>query len=228
MPKAKAVKETTVRYDGLIFKRDKRDEKYNLAKLSLNPSGVKAYKFWSDGGWNGNQGDKPHCVGYAFAHYLVSSPVNQYVDPDGVYTLAQYVDDIDGEDYDGTTVRGAAKVLQNLGFISNYYWAKSLSDIIDAILLVGPVVVGTHWYGDMCTPDKDNYIKVGGNLLGGHSYLINGVNEAMSYFRIKNSWGKSWGLNSHAKISFGDFEVLMDKENFEACVATEARPKPKS
>ena len=49
-----------------------------------------------------------------------------------------------------------------------------------------------HLLTDMC-PDKNGVIKIGGRLSGGHAYVINGVDTKTKMFRLKNSWGKSWG-----------------------------------
>ena len=72
----------------------------------------------------------------------------------------------------------------------------------------------------MFYPDRNGLIKISGRLAGGHAYVINGVDTKKQQFRIKNSWGKSWGQQGHAYISFTDMKRLI-KENGEICLAVE-------
>jgi C1A family cysteine protease len=57
-------------------------------------------------------------------------------------------------------------------------------------------------------------------VLGGHAYVINGIDIDKKLFRIKNSWGQRWGKNGFAFISFTDMEKLI-RENGEICIAAE-------
>jgi len=129
---------------------------------------------------------------------------------------------ITGNSYDGTSVRAGAKILQRLGVISEYRWASTLDDVVQAVLHLGPVVVGTWWYSDMFTPDSNGVITATGTKSGGHAYVINGVNLNKKQFRIKNSWGRGWGKKGHAYISFSDFDKLL-KDWGEACMAFEKK-----
>jgi hypothetical protein len=182
-------------------------------------------RYWDDSVWAGDQGNTPQCVGYAWAHWIEDGPVlhagsHPVVNPTTIYREAQKVDEWPGENYDGTSVRGGAKYLKTAGKISSYLWAFDLTTMINTILTTGPVVVGTNWYYNMFFPDKNGVIKLSGRLAGGHAYDVNGVDTVKQQFRIKNSWGKSWGKDGHAFISFTDMARLI-KESGEVCLATE-------
>lgn len=200
---------------GRLPSADERDKNF-LMKTILPKTVTITSKYWDDRGWWGDQGALPQCVGYSLAHWLENSPITHkatppVVPPSVIYSQAQKIDEWPGEDYDGTSVRAGAKVLQDMGFIGEYRWSFDLATTIDAVLTKGPVVVGTNWYESMFYP-TNGLIKVSGNVAGGHAYLINGVNTNNKLFRIKNSWGQSWGIKGRAYISFSDMERLIHED----------------
>jgi pimeloyl-ACP methyl ester carboxylesterase len=85
---------------------------------------------------------------------------------------------------------------------------------------IGPMVVGTRWYANMSTPTTSGLMTPTGDIQGGHCYVINGIDEDAGVFRIKNSWGRGWGVKGHAFITFGDFEKLL-LDGGEACITFE-------
>ena len=72
---------------------------------------------------------------------------------------------------------------------------------------------------------RTGLISVRGRLAGGHAYIINGVDTRRQLFRIKNSWGRNWGLNGRAFISFRDMQTLIRLRG-EICLATEISKTP--
>lgn len=206
---------------------DARDNTYAmLTAVRAAPVTGRTWRYHGSGWW-GDQGPLPHCVGFSWVHWLEDGPVSQagtapVVNPAVLYAQAQDVDEWDGTAYDGTSVRAGAKVLQALGFITSYLWAYDVETVADAILYVGPVVVGTTWYAGMMDTDSEGIIRPTGSPVGGHAYLLNGVNLTRGIFRVKNSWGRGWGTNGHATISFEDMERLIT-EGGEACLAMEIK-----
>jgi hypothetical protein len=182
-------------------------------------------KYWNSNEWWGNQGRTSQCVGYAWAHWIEDGPVIHggtppIVKPDVIYFNAQKIDEWPGENYHGTSVRAGAKYLKNIGKISSYYWAFDLETLINSVLHLGPVVVGTNWYLNMFYPNRNGLITATGRNVGGHAYVINGVDTTKQLFRLKNSWGQSWGQNGMAYISFADMKKLIN-EYGEICIAVE-------
>lgn len=210
---------------GRNYAPDIRDRNYLIKdKLPLTPQKITS-KYWDDNEWWGDQGNTPQCVGYAWAHWIEDGPITHggiapIVPPQLIYSEAQKVDEWPGENYDGTSVRGAAKYLQKSGKISSYLWAFDLNTLTNTVLNVGPVVVGTYWYYNMFFPDRNGLIRASGPIMGGHAYVINGVDTTKKLFRIKNSWGKNWGQVGRAYISFSDMDRLI-KMNGEICLAIE-------
>lgn len=204
---------------------DARDKSYKMA--SVLPVESVSSRFWNDHYWWGNQGAFPHCVGYAWAHYMEDGPIRPSsntppprIDPVFVYNEAQRIDEWPGEDYDGTSIRAGCKILHAHGYVKEYRWAWDAETVKQAILTVGPVVVGTNWYSSMFNPDANGYIVPTGTQAGGHAYLLNGYDESSHSFRIKNSWGQNWGKNGRAFITYQNMDSLL-KNGGEAVISTE-------
>lgn len=180
-----------------------------------------------------------NCVAYAWVHWLEDGPVTHfyedrdfdpwYEDPsqdplfncEKIYNEAQKKDRWPGESYDGTSVRAGAKVLQDRGAIEEYRWGQTVKELKQAVLNLGPVVAGTRWYKDMYWPNLDGVVNVGGEKVGGHAYVINGVNVEKRLFRVKNSWSRDWGADGHFYIPFSDMKKLIE-EGGEFCFAQES------
>lgn len=212
---------------GRELKIDDRDNNYLIEKRITLPKITTTQRYWDDTGWWGNQGNTPQCVGYAWAHWIDDGPIKHIgpkpnTNPTLIYKEAQKIDEWPGENYDGTSVRAGAKYLKNQNKIGSYLWGYNLDILTKTVLSQGPVVVGTNWYYGMFFPDRNGLIRTTGMLMGGHAYVINGVDIRRRLFRIKNSWGRSWGVNGSAFINFSDMERLI-RENGEICLAIESR-----
>lgn len=158
-------------------------------------------------------------------HWLEDAPVTHagkapIVDPAALYREAQGLDEWEGEDYDGTSVRAGAKALQKRGWVAEYRWAKNWSDIEYALMNLGPLVVGTLWTLGMCEPDGNGRIRTEGPEVGGHAYVLNGLNLKSGLLRIKNSWGPEYGRGGHAYIGITEWRDLW-ADGGEACLAVE-------
>src|SRR5690606_274936 len=136
---------------GRVLAVDARDEGFSMRPLLSSRKKLPTYKYWNANGWWGDQGSLPHCVGFSWAHWLEDGPVTHkgnapIVNPSIIYKEAQKVDEWPGEKYDGTSVRAGAKILHKQGLIESYYWAWDIDSLANAVLTLGPVVVGTNWY----------------------------------------------------------------------------------
>lgn len=169
------------------------------------------------------------CVGYGWSDLVQSAPKPEVIvdgsggpaegsTPDKIYDLAQKYDGSASDDNTGASVKGGAEGAKALGFIAAYHFCSTYSDIVAAIKL-GPVVMGTNWLNDMFNPDDAGLIHATGAVAGGHCYLIRGYDPVKDLFRIRNSWGVSWGVSGDAFISGTDVAALFAAQG-DAVLAT--------
>lgn len=214
--------------EGLVFSHDPRDADFAFSKLVTQRPPYTSKEWWPNGWW-GNQGQTPHCCAFSWTHFLEDGPVVQDAivnRPVPLITPAKFFEEckkIDGlpATSKGTTIRAGATVAKRLGLISEYRWAFTLEEAIDALLIFGPVIAGTTWYTGMTSP-KNGIMSATGDNIGGHAYIINGVDTVKKQFRMKNSYGKSWGKNGFGYIPFDDMKKLL-KESGPLCVPFEVK-----
>lgn len=149
-----------------------------------------------------DQGSEGACCGFAAAGEAAASPVRlPNVDNTlarAVYRRAKEIDEWEGVDYDGTSVRAALLVGRERGWWSGFYWSKNL-DELRAALELGPVDIGVQWrVNQYATVGPDAEVDISGPLAGWHSLLITGYSPRYGRaraprFRWLNSWGRGYG-----------------------------------
>jgi hypothetical protein len=166
----------------------------------------------------------PHCVGFSWAGWGISSPVeDDWNNTHGhdIYSRCKQIDGFPGKD--GSTVRAGAKVLRAMGRLGTYFFAGSVDEALDYLSKFGPVIFGTIWTEGLFKPTWiGKTIRPTGKVLGGHAWLAIGVD--VSYVTIRNSWGTDWGKGGDARISITDLRAIW-KAGGEACAGTE-KPLP--
>lgn len=209
---------------------DPRNELFRVRAVAppLGSIARRARYWWANGWWE-DQGPLPHCTAAAALHWREDGPVTTAGPPEigraALYDRIVAVDRAEGRHYSaGATALAMVKTIQEMGWCGEYRWAYTLSELVAAVLTMGPVVVGTNWYSAMSVPDERGVIVPAGRLEGGHAYVINGVSLEREEFRAKNSWSRGWGRRGHCAIRFSDMARLL-QEDGEACLAREL-PEP--
>lgn len=211
--------------------KDENDKKY-LVKPDRRAAAEVRKRMWRWGLPLLDQGPTPRCVGFSAYELLRCSPIrnkpSSYFTPAKIYNGAQQNDEWPGEDYEGSSVRGAMKFLHKEGFISEYKWAFDAETLLNYVLTCGPMNVGTNWYEKMDDVDSHGYIWPEGGEPAGHAWLIIGVDRdaknpdgTQGRATMLNSWGK-WGIKGtgRAHLTFESIAKLI-AEDGEAAVATE-------
>lgn len=148
------------------------------------------------------------------------------IDPFWIYRECCKIDpwseNDDGDLQFGTSTRAGAKVLQTRGIVGEYRHPANLNEALAGIAFVGPLVIGINWYDSMfdpkLLPDATGELRMqieispGSDLAGGHCLVANGYDLDRRLVRLKNSWGRGWGSNGRANVSFELFERLVFEE----------------
>jgi hypothetical protein len=75
-----------------------------------------------------------------------------------------------------------------------------------------PVIVGTDWFESMFELDSKGFIDARGDVVGGHEWLVFGVNMRDAYFWAGQSWG-TWGpLRGKFKVPFATMDMLLKRD----------------
>lgn len=174
-----------------------------------------------------DQGSLGSCCGNAAAGWVGTDNATRQgfrtVDEDlalKLYHLATQVDEFDGEyppTDTGSSGIGAAKALQEAGFISGYTHGFTLQALASALQL-GPALIGIPWYQDMFEPAADGRIHVDRStgLAGGHELVVDqyepGPDDNRDRYWITNSWGQGWGAGGRGYFTGNDLAILLRED----------------
>lgn len=192
---------------------------------ALGPSLVLVEKVWTPGPIL-DQGQTPHCVGYAGAQWRQMSGHTLVAGRDDGESLyyACKVKDNEPRAEDGSTDNSLMKVLQDLGEVGAYHWASTPEEIATWLSTKGPVLFGTPWLQGMFTPRADDTLPLTGRVVGGHEYIAIGIHPrktlTTTLVEYVNSWGTGWGKAGHFFMTLGNAMTLI-KKGGDACAAVE-------
>lgn len=200
-----------------------------------------------------NQGSEGACTGFALAAAINlinrRSHISLKVSERMLYEMARRHDEWAGEDYDGSSLRGAIHGFKEMGVCPAELWPFSTrpaergeltierakaarANTLGAYYRLRPVVsdyhsaimeVGAVVASARYHPGWD--APVDGEIVkhkpesGGHAFAIIGYNKRG--FWVQNSWGKKWGDNGLALWTYEDWiENVMDAWVFRLALPT--------
>ena len=184
-----------------------------------------------------DQGSEGACTGFGLAavinllNHRRGRPYD--VSPRMLYTMARRHDEWPGEDYSGSSCRGAIKGWYAMGVCREKDWpynsrvrdltitrAKKarentlgayyrlrhrISDFHAALNEVGSIFVSADVHSGWDRSQvKDGRIRQRPEIIGGHAFAIVGYTE--EGFWVQNSWGPGWGRNGVALWSYEDWQ----------------------
>lgn len=156
-----------------------------------------------------DQGASSTCVGHSTSMIARMHPKPRKVpDQQSLYFRSRELDHIPN-DVEGSSIRGGLKVLVEQKVIKEYLWLADVESVTEFIRDTGPVLAGTPWSPLMNTVNADGYVKARAlEGASGHAYVLGGVDRERG-FLVVNSWGKSWGVDGRAWLTFDDVKNLI-------------------
>jgi hypothetical protein len=231
---------------GRRFEVDDRDRNFLMRRMLPDARALTlpVRKTWSINAKALDQGDTGTCVGHAWRNFLRCAPIKTEKagpSPFDIYRAAvlkdswsendeeaQLPDGDPGLDF-GTSVRAGAEAVTDFGHLKSYVWAFSLQPTVEWVLTQGPVVLGTNWYSSLSQPDAQGIARITARatVIGGHAYLLRGVDTRSALARCSNSWGDGWGKSGEFFLPFTDLERLI-LEDGETCSAVQKSLNPQA
>lgn len=191
------------------------------------------------------------CTGFSLAaciNYLYKN-ANQDIKVSArmLYEMAKRSDEWPGEDYDGSSLRGAIRGWKNMGVCKDVAWPYKTTNPGDlsierakdarnhtigayyrikpeithfhaALNEVGIIAVSANVHKGWNDP-RDGIIEYHKKKDGGHAFAIVGYND--EGFWVQNSWGNGWGENGLALWSYEDWnDNIMDAWVFRLALPT--------
>lgn len=204
---------------GRLIEFDRRSREFPIRAL-FGPGAQRRSYTWDCPVWL-DQGREGACVGFSISHEAAADPVPvagvTNATARALYKRAQQLDDMPGEDYEGTSVLAGMKAGVEKGWYEEYRWAFGEDDLAVAIGAKGPAVLGIEWREGMLTPDAAGRIRPTGRVVGGHAILCRGYSAKNGMYRLRNSWGRKWGVDGDCFVSAADVRLLLSSRG-EACI----------
>ena len=225
---------------GRRYSPDPEDRGYLMRRQMGAPgTPLPSRRTWRINSESLDQGNTGTCVGQAWRNFLRCAPIRtdkRAPTAYDIYRMAVQTDEWSSNDDeanlpdrdpgldDGTSVRAGAEAVTKTGRLKSFLWAFNLQSAVEWVLTEGPVVLGLNWYDSMSRPNAAGIATISPQAasIGGHAFLMRGVNNTTRLALCTNSWGDDWGKSGEFYLPFADLERLIHEQG-EACSAIEQK-----
>lgn len=128
-----------------------------------------------------------------------------------VYALATQLDPFPGTypgQDTGSDGLSAAKALVKLGDANGEVHGTSIGSL-HAMIQTSAFAVGLSWRTGCDSPDRNGLVKYAGAVRGGHEVCFVAYDSATNTWKVRNSWGPSWGKDGFFFITDDDVVKLL-------------------
>jgi hypothetical protein len=210
-------------------RHDERSRQYGVRRLMVGSAPVTDH-VWPVGPVL-DQGTEGACVGFGIVTALnaqVAGDPDRTVDD--ALRLFRRADQLDGDGRTGvgTSVLAGMQAAVEAGLFGGYSWAFGTRDVAQAVLQVGPVIVGVPWLAGMYDTGPGGLVELTGADEGiGHCLAVVGLKlrgpqgQLGPYFVWQNSWGPGYGDRGLGYIHHRDLATLLHGTG-EAAIPTRA------
>lgn len=186
-----------------------------------------------------DQGKEGSCTGHALAAVAEMLYWRKLGNPPDfserwAYEKSKKYDEWPGEDYDGSSIRGAVKAWSKEGICEEKHWpykpgkrgtpgpkaaenaalypvekyerCLGLENMKHAIHYRGAIIVGASIHRGWFEAKGKKIIGFAPDkdIVGGHAFIMVGYNDSKGFFWVKNSWGSEWGIEGYAGMRYQD------------------------
>jgi hypothetical protein len=174
-------------------------------------------KLWAGPAVRLDQGREGACVGFAWTTEALASPVRVKLKDPNEYARGFYYETLDNDEFEGnadegTSINAGGNTARRRGLIEGFAWPDTMDEVRDAVIGVGPVVIGIPWFDGMYETNG-KFVEVSGRIVGGHAITLTGYTPkwwGTEWYRWRNSWGLSYGQGGDAWIRGGDLQGLLE------------------
>ena len=160
------------------------------------------------------------CVDAACRGLLLAEPFSQSPCKESeIYKAARKIGNIP-DSIEGCTLVHATEYLVNKGIVKKDFWTNDAQEVVTFIGGIAPVLMSIPWYEKMNDPAKDGKLTCKGDPIGFHAVLAFRYDGLKNKVFLRNSWGKSWGLDGNCYVTMYDLTRLMNKGGL-ACALVE-------
>lgn len=213
---------------GALFHHDPRSDNFPVAARLTTAQLRQPRSYTWAVGTHLDQGNEGTCVGHAVAHDLLARPVRvpnvDHSKAIEIFCIAQNLDPFPGDcsdgRRDGTSLTAGMEAARQLGFYREYRWAQGVDDALVALGYKGPGVLAIDWYEDMHYPDAAGWVIPTGQLVGRHAVLVFSISLKQECVWFWNNWTRGWGLEGKARLSFANFQTLLERPTGELAIPT--------